>query len=560
MDPRVWGAGLGLVLVALLLFWPATGYEFVDVDDEDFVFGNRWVLQGLSLDGVQWAFTQEHASNWIPLTFLSLMADSSWWGTGPRGYHTVNVLLHALNAGLLFWVVRRFTGHTIGALVVAAAFSFHPLRVESVAWIAERKDVLSTAFWLGTLGAYARWVEAPRPGRYVVMAVVFALGLLSKAMLVTLPFVLLLLDVWPLRRSAPWRSRVLEKLPLFALSGAASVATFLAQRAGGAVSAVERVPMADRLANAVVAYVLYILKLFWPGDLAYLYLHPVHTAAGAWPTAAVGGSVAILAALSVLLFLAFRAGHRAPWIGWLWFLGTLVPVIGIVQVGAQSHADRYTYVPHIGLLWGLVFGVLHATRERSSWRPALAGLAAVAVLAGAVGTRSILSHWSDSESLFRQALRVDPDNFYALNGLGAVQARAGQVDSAVAPLRRAVEVRPTFAEARVNLGNVLMMTNSLTEAESHLRQAQRLDPESVEARVALGNVLAASGRASAAAAEYRGALQRDRGNWQAWMNLGLVQLSTGDRAGARDSLLQAQRLNPGHPRIGTLLRQLQSGG
>jgi tetratricopeptide (TPR) repeat protein len=516
--------GLVVFLATILIYWPTTGYDFVGVDDATFVSENPMVLDGLTKEGLRQAFTEFHASNWVPMTFVSLMVDTAVFGTGPRGYHFTNIFLHALNATLLFFLFSRMTGHRTAAAILALLFALHPMRVESVAWISERKDVLSTAFWLATTLAWVEWVRARRTRYYLLATALFAIGLGAKGMLVTLPFTLLLLDWWPLRRETGWGERVVEKLPLFALSAAGVIVTVLAQASGQAMTALDALEPADRIANAVVGYSQYLERLLWPTKLAYLYPHPsfVPPYTG-WSMNRITMAALLLTILSAGALVLLRRGHRHPLSGWLWFLGTLVPVIGILQVGVQSSADRYSYVPHIGLLWIIVATGVELVRARPSSRPAVLVVAGALIVCSAAFTMRELPRWRDSEALFGRALEVTQDNGVAMQALGTHYARNDQPSAALVLLEQAVAVQPRLAGARADLGIVLAAEGRPDEAIPQLRQALTLLPGHALARVALGNALATRGDLVDAAKQYRLALEFDDQQWEA--HFGLAQIA-----------------------------------
>lgn len=408
--------------------------------------GNPWVVQGITRAGIAWAMTAEVASNWHPLTLLSHLLDGQLYGLDPAGHHATSLLLHLANVLLLFEVLRRMTGGMTGAVgrsaVVAALFAVHPTHVESVAWIAERKDVLSALFWILAMGAWERYARRPSIGRYGLVALLMILGLMAKPMVVTLPFALLLLDVWPLDRlHLGWKRLAIEKLPLLALSAASSVITIRYQEAS--LARLDVVPWSLRAANAVVSYVAYLGKLFWPTHLAVFY--PISLAIPAWKV--LGASLLLIA----ITALAVWRARREPWLltGWLWFLGTLVPVIGLVQVGRQAMADRYTYIPSIGLFLAVVWTVAGLLKEH---RAVLAAAAGAVILALAAVTRVQIGYWADSATLFRHALAATDDgNYLAHIGLG--KALIGVKDCAGAEEQfRAVLARyPNMSEARAGL-------------------------------------------------------------------------------------------------------------
>ena len=429
-----------LIAVTLAAFWQVRDHEFVHYDDDKYVMENPHVPTGLTRESIKWAFTATHASNWHPLTWLSHMLDCQLYGLNPRGHHVSSLLFHAANTVLLFLVLRRMTGALWKSAFVAALFAIHPLHVESVAWVAERKDVLSTLFWMLTMLAYLRYVEKPTIQRYLPVLMLFALGLMAKPMLVTLPFVLLLMDYWPLGRLdnglSVTRDRlkrywglVREKLPLFALTAISCVVTFLVQRHGGAMPDLEWLPLDVRIANALVSYAKYIGKMLLPRHLAVLYPYP----SGTLPLWQLAGAVFLLMYVSVMVF---RSRQRYPYlaVGWAWYVGTLVPTIGIVQVGKQALADRYTYVPLIGLFIIIAWGVPDLVARWcvvSSWRRRrilLAVSATASILALMTCTWFQVGRWRDRISLYTHALRVTSNNATIHNNLGNALLAEGKID------------------------------------------------------------------------------------------------------------------------------------
>ncbi len=588
----------GLALLVLVLFWPALQGGFVNYDDPDYLTANRQVQAGLTWASVQWAFTTGHASNWHPVTWLSHLLDWQLFGERPAGHHFTSILLHALNAALVFLAFRALTGTLWRSFAVAALFALHPLRVESVAWLSERKDVLSTAFWLLAMLAYAAYVKsaqrdrADAPGRsflvnpyYLLTAFCLALGLMAKPMLVTLPCVLLLLDFWPLRRTrfltaneaeaseskatlGPSESGVasdlerrpparrepeqtsrragpeagvpllVEKLPLFALVIASSVITFLVQRAGGAVSPLSGLPLTARLANAVVSYARYLAKGLWPTDLAVLYPHPGH-----WPVAVVVGCGVLLAAFTVG---ALWLRRRQPWlaVGWFWYLGTLVPVIGIVQVGIQSMADRYTYVPMLGIALAVVWGAFELAARSQGWRAAGAVLTVLYAALCLVLTREQITFWRDSETLFRRTVAVTKNNYLAYNNLGFDFSSQGRLQEAREMYERSLAINPNYEEARNNLGYALAKLGRPAEAIPHYEAALRLKPTLAEAHNNLGNAFADLGRVDEAVARYRRALELNPEHADANNNLGIALAMQGQFDEAIQHLEKSLRLKP----------------
>ena len=532
----VWLVAALLVLVTIALYWPATGHDFVNYDDPSYVTANPHVQGGLSWEGVRWAFSNPVCCNWHPLTVLSHMLDCQVFGLKPWGHHLTNVLLHAFNAVLVFVLLQQMTGARWRSLLVAALFAVHPLRVESVAWVAERKDVLSGFFGLLALIFYARYacqrsivegrepkaLPLPAPGPwpaafdYVLGLFFLGLGLMSKPMLVTWPFVMLLLDYWPLGRLrlTTVRALVAEKLPFFLAAAVFSGVTFAVQKQGGAV--IGSASFTNRVANALVSYCRYLGKLFWPADLAVFYPRVNH-----WPVAAVAATALLLAVLSVAAT-ALRRSHSYVLVGWLWFLGTLAPVIGLVQVGGQSMADRYSYVPSIGILLMLVWG---AHELSCAWRYQCVGAMAITAATGLLCaglTRQQLRHWKDSETLFRHALGVTENNYLAHTSLGAALHTKGQIDEAFSHYQEAINLKPDYALAHNNLGTALARKGQADEAISQFQQALRLKPDCAEAYYNLGSTLAERGQTDKAISQFQEALRLKPDNADAHYNLAVV--------------------------------------
>ena len=510
-DTRGRWIALALGALTFLLFARAIGHGFVNYDDPDYVTANARVQGGLSWAGIRWALTAGEASNWHPLTWMSHQLDVSLFGLNPRGHHATSVLWHALNAALAFLALRRLTGAVWRSAFCAALFAWHPLRVESVAWVSERKDVLSGFFFFAVLWLYAGYVERLRSGRpgvaaYALTLVAFALGLMSKPMLVTLPCLLLLLDVWPLRRvaflekAAPnaWRGVLLEKLPFFALVAASAVVTYQVQKAGGSVTA--ELGLGDRLANAVVSVVRYLGKFLVPADLAVLYPHP-----GSWPARQVVAALVVIAALSAAVLWQFR---RRPWIavGWCWFLGTLVPVIGIVQVGLQAMADRYTYLTLLGVQVALIWNFAPAPGPavRRTW--ALVGV--VLLLACAGVTWRQLAVWRDSETLFTRAIEATEGNYVAHDNRGLHRYKAGRVEEALADYKASLALRPGYMNANNNLGHALNELGRPAAAVPLFRRALAAQPGNLEVRNNLANALSDLNQLDEAMALYDEVLAR----------------------------------------------------
>jgi tetratricopeptide (TPR) repeat protein len=518
----------------------------VSYDDPTYVTENPMVSRGLSLQGIGWAFGAGRASNWHPLTWISLMLDVSLFGLQPGALHVVNVLLHAANGVLLLLLLRRLTGALWPSAMVAGLFALHPMHIESVAWIAERKDVFSTLFGLLTILAYAAWTRQPTRGRYAAALVLFALGLMAKPMLVTWPFVLLLLDHWPLRRTAavPRRRLLLEKLPFLALSLGSSAITFLVQRAGGAVQDTTRYPLVSRLANAVVSLAEYAWKAVWPHPLAFFYPYPT--------------SVPVLKTALALAFLvlvtaaALRARRLLPQglVGWLFYLGTLVPVIGLVQVGNQRMADRYTYVPYIGLFVALVFCLAERFSATEQGRRGLlaAALATLSILA--VLTSQHVRVWKDSVPLYEHAIAAVPDNHPAHLNLGTVLYFQGRATEAVAHFREVVRILPQWGVGYHNLGAALIGTGPVDEAERNLAESVRLMPTRADYRVDYATALRKQGKNEDARSQLQEALRLNPADERARRALAQTQLDAGgdDETQVRQ-YQDAIRLDPNDPRL-----------
>jgi tetratricopeptide (TPR) repeat protein len=543
---------VGLALLTFAAYSGVTANGFVEGDDEAYVWGNPHVVAGLTGPSVRWALTSIEHDNWHPLTWISHMADVQMFGVDPGRHHATSLVLHVANVLILFFLLLRWTDRTWPAALAAGLFAIHPLHVESVAWIAERKDVLSTLFGLLTIGAWIRFLESRTIARYALVLAAFAAGLAAKPMLVTLPFALLLLDFWPLRRS--WSAGLVrEKLPLLAMAALSSVVTIVAQRRGGALQGLAATTPGDRIATAVTAYAGYLRHVVWPFSLAAFYRRPV----GGFVTAAVAGSALVLIVLTAI---AVRVVRRAPYVtfGWLWFLGTLVPVIGLVQVGDQAMADRYTYIPSIGLFVAAAWGVAAAARRLRAERVAI-GAAAALLVALAMLTHAQAATWSSGIALYSHALAVDPDDQVAHNNLGLALYRAGRKDEALAHYRRAVELRPTFAGAQNNLGAVLAERGQAAEAIEHYEAALRSQAPSAMTLDNLGLALAAVGRLPEAMERWREALRLDPAFADAHNNLGVALAREGRVDEAIAELEAALRSRPDHAGARANLEQLRAG-
>jgi Tfp pilus assembly protein PilF len=537
-------------------------HEFINYDDNVYITDNAQVQKGLTSNGIIWAFTTSHTGNWHPLTWISHMLDCELYGLNPRGHHLTNVLLHMANAILLFVVLRWMTGAIWRSGLVAALFALHPLHVESVAWAAERKDVLSTFFWLLTMVAYVHYVSRPGGKRYLLVLVTFFLGLMAKPMLVTLPFVLLLLDYWPLNRfkpravtgsvedqspgfqssgddKLPILKAVMEKTPLFLMSLFSCVVTVMAQQEAGAISTLEIVPFKLRIANGLVSFVAYMGKMIWPQDLAVFYPHPISDLQ-IWKPVAAG--LFLLIVSTVALWVAQRC--RYVLVGWLWYLGTLVPVIGLVQVGEQAMADRYTYVPLIGLFIVVVWGFADLVKGWRSRRWVVSVSAAVMVLALMAGSWLQVAHWKNSVKLFKHALDATSNNYVAHYNLGNALAPQGKLTGAVSHYNKALQINPNFAEAHNNLGNALALQGNLTGATSHYNKALQINPDHAQAHLNLAVGLDRQGKHQEAIQHYAEVLRISPHDAQSHNNLGVALAEQGRLKEAVAHFTEALRIDP----------------
>lgn len=551
-----------LITAVLLVYWQVGDHEFINYDDNVYITDNAQVQEGLTSKGIIWAFTTSHTGNWHPLTWMSHMLDCELYGLNPWGHHLTNVLIHLANTILLFLGLRWMTGAIWRSGLVAALFALHPLHVESVAWVAERKDVLSTFFWMLTMLAYVHYVNRPGGKRYLLVLVTFSLGLMAKPMLVTLPFVLLLLDYWPLNRFQPQAvtgsvadqplglrssgddkstilKAVMEKTPLFVLSVFSSGVTVMAQQQAGAISTLEIVPFQLRIANGLVSFVAYMGKMIWPQDLAVFYPHP-GSDLQIWKPVAAG--LFLLTVSTVALWVAQR--YRYVPVGWLWYLGTLVPVIGLVQVGEQAMADRYTYVPLIGLFIVVVWGFADLVKGWRSRRWLVSVLTAMLVSALMVGSWLQVAHWKNSTKLFKHALDVTTNNYVAHYTLGNTLALQGNVAGAIFHYNEALQINPNYAEAHNNLGNALALQGNLAGAISHYNKALQINPDHAEAHRNLAVGLDRQGKHQEAIQHYAEVLRISPHDAQSHNNLGAALAEQGRLEEAIAHFTEALRINP----------------
>ena len=572
-----------LAAVTVAVYCQVRGHEFVYYDDDAYVYENPYVRAGLTGIGLLWAFVTGHGGNWHPLTWLSHMLDCQLYGADSGAHHVTSLLFHVANTLLLFMVLRRMTGAVWRSAFVAALFALHPLHVESVAWVAERKDVLSTFFLLLTTIAYVRYAEKPRLRRYVPVVVLFALGLMAKPMVVTLPFVLLLLDYWPLGRVERGLSvagtklraygrLIREKLPLFVLATAFSIVTYLVQRQAGALESL-KLPFRVRVMNAMVSYVAYVGKMLWPERLSAIYPHPGDNI----PMWQVTGAVLLLLGVSAAVV---RSARRRPHlaVGWFWYLGTLVPVIGLVQVGYHAMADRYTYVPLVGVFIMVAWGVPELVAKWRHRRVGLAASALAALSALMIGTWFQVSYWRDSVTLFEHAISVtsgndaahthlgmvhlqqnrldeareqfaeavliNPEQYAGWSNLGVVMRTQGQLEESIVCFSEALRIKPDFAAAHNNLGMALSEQGKLDAAVEHYLQALEIEQDYVIAHCNLGRTLLATGKLEEAAGRFSEAAQLDPDCAEAYSGLGSVLLKQGMTDEAVEQLSEALSIDP----------------
>lgn len=603
---------LCLIAATLVAYWPLKNQEFINFDDDKYVTENHHVREGLTSEGIVWAFTDcSQAGLWIPVTWLSLMLDSQIYGQNASGYKLTNLLFHLANILLLFMLLNRMTGKLWNSAFVAALFALHPLHVESVAWVTERKDVLSTLFWMLTMWSYLYYVEFPSTKRYLMIVLPLTFGLMAKPMLVTLPFVLLLIDYWPLNRlqisgshsgdershhhwpvermrPASFLKLVMEKVPLIVLAAIASIITFLGQRAVGAVEHLSILPVGVRITNSLISYVIYIWEMLWPRSLGILYPFPLHTLL-LWQGAGAG---LILVTISILVL---RTHRRQPYLlaGWFWFLGTLLPVIGLVQVGVVARADRFTYIPSIGMFIIISWGIPSILSGWHHRKIALSLAAGVYLAAVAVACHIQVQLWQDTVTLFEHTLNITENNYVIHNNLGRVLLdegdvdkatghflealkinsgypdahnnlglalfRNGQIDMAVKQFTEAIRLNPGFAIARTNLGEAFAQQGRVQEANAQYSEATRLNPNYAAAQSNMGIALAQEGKTSEAADHFSEAIRLEPDNPDAYINLGLTMRDLGRTEEAAQAFLKALQLKPdyaeAHVNLGILLAQ-----
>ena len=547
-----------LIAATLAVYWQVGGFGFVVTDDPAYVLDNRHVLAGITPGSVAWAFRAIYQANWHPLTWVSLMADAQIGGADPAVYHQTNLGLHVLNTLLLFAFLRIATGFRWRSAAVAALFAIHPLHVESVAWVTERKDVLSTLFWLLTMLAYLWYTARRGVGRYMLVVALFALGLMAKPMLMTLPLTLLLLDVWPLRRTQQassaggrrglWWMLVREKIPLLGMAAASCAITFAAQILGGAVYSTRLLPMGVRAANALVAYVSYIVKMLCPLNLMALYAHPGRTLP-IWQVVGAGLVLALITAVAI------KSARSRPYVtvGWLWYMLTLIPVIGLVQIGTQAMADRYTYVPLVGLFvilaWGLpdLLAALNSSGEKQ-YRPSPAWFVlGGAILVGLMATTYFqVGYWRDSTSLAEHALAVDDSSYTSHYLRAGAYAQEGSYEEAVAEYRKSLAIAPDAGQVCFGLAQTLSRMGRLDESAKEFTRTLKLQPYCADIQYEAGSLLLKMGRLDRAITHFRYALSLGCDYPSAYIDMGCAYARKRDLDNARKCFVSALRLDPGN--------------
>jgi len=526
--------GLLLILAIIVVYRQVVNFDFIGFDDQKYVTENLHVQKGLTFEGIKWAFTTFHSANWHPLTLLSHMLDYNLYGLNPGGHHWTNVVFHIANTVILFFILLRMTGALWKSAIVAALFALHPLHVESVAWVSERKDVLSTFFCLMTIAAYYRYVKNSSTKNYLLIIICLSLGLMAKPMLVTLPFVLLLLDIWPLNRfkyknNSDFQSDntsgdgfrrkhwiILEKIPLFIPVLISCILTYFAQKSEGAVLTLGALTLKYRIANALVSYVNYVLKMFWPSNLTVYYPHPGNTV----PAWQMFGAALLIA---TACFCAIRAAKKYPYIavGLFWYLGTLVPVIGLVQVGEQAMADRYTYIPLIGLFIVVVWGVSDLLKKWYYQKLLVCVFVPIMLIALSWATFLQLRYWKNGITLFEHAIEIKKNNIMAHNNL-ATALGSTDIDRAVYHYKKVLRINPANGFALYNLGTILIQKKDYDGAVLNLTKLLKLNPRHIDARNNLANVLFIKSKPDEAISQYRKILEIDNDNADAHYNIAYV--------------------------------------
>jgi protein O-mannosyl-transferase len=547
-----------LILAIIIAYGQVRNFDFVGYDDQEYITGNSHVQKGLTVESIIWAFTSFHSANWHPLTWLSHMLDCELYGLNPMGHHWTNLTFHMVNTVLLFIVLELMTGAIWRSAFVAALFALHPLHVESVAWVSERKDVLSAFFGLLMIFSYYRYVKISSLKNYLLVIIFFSFGLMSKPMLVTFPFVLLLLDFWPLKRfhykndylfqserTTHYGSKeifglVLEKIPLFIPVVISCILTFWAQKSYSAVMALGALPLKTRVSNALVSYVNYVLKAAWPLKLAVFYPHPRNTL----PAWQIFGAAILIACAC---FFAIRAAKKYPYIviGLLWYLGTLVPVIGLIQVGEQAMADRYTYIPLIGIFIIVAWGVLDLFRKWHYRKIYLSVFAMIILSALTARTFCQVSHWKNGVTLFENAVKVTENNYKAHNNLATALGQI-DLDRAIYHYKEALRIHPKYVTALRNLGLALKNKGNYDEAVLYFTKALKIDPQKTDTRMDLANIFFLQAKPEKAISQYKEILKTDSENANAHYNLAYMLSDQKKIDQAEHHYKETLRLNPKH--------------
>ena len=556
---RIWICIL-LVIATFIAYMQVLKYGFItSFDDTEYLTSNWNIKAGLTKESIVWAFSTSYAANWHPLTWLSHMLDYELYGMEPFGHHLTSLIFHITNTLLLFGVPLKMTGALWRSGLVAILFALHPLNVESVAWVSERKNVLSTFFLLLTLWAYVKYVDKKNAGNYLLVVLFLALGLMSKPMLVTLPFVLLLLDFWPLKRFSEVRPTrlILEKVPLFVLLIGSCVATFIAQRSGGAMRSSEFSSLYFRIANALVSYFEYLRNMLWPSGLSVFYPHPGN-ALPIWKP------LACTIVLVVVTIWVVKGIRRAPYlaVGWFWYLGTLVPVIGIVQVGEQAMADRYTYVPLIGIFIAIAWSLPEQIKTRKEkLLPILSGIVISLLIAL---TWIQVSHWKNSITLFKHAINVTDTKYLGVATihafLGDAYHREGELGIAISEFKKSLDLDPSHLYSLNNLAATLAEQGNLKEGLGYAQKLSRLQPDYTPGLITMGNILEETGKLDQAQIYYEQVLERDSDSFENYLNLANILYSKGNLKGAIPHYKKVVTLNPNlleaHYNLGNIFGQL----
>ena len=551
-----------LVTITASVYWQVQHHDFVIFDDNEYITENPRIHDGLNTDSIIWAFTSFHSNNWHPLTWISHMLDVKYFGMNAGRHHLMNLFFHVANTLLIFLIFRKMTGSLWESAFVAALFAIHPMHVESVAWASERKDVLSTFFWMLTILSYIWYIQNITIKRYLPVFLFCLCGLLSKPMVVTLPFVLLLLDYWPLNRiqfniaennsqKIIFKNLIFEKIPLIALATVSSLITFFAQKAGGVVKSFDAFSITSRVSNAIISYVKYIFKMFYPIDLAFLYPHP-----GTYPIWEITGA-SLLLIIATILALKYTKKYPYVIVGWLWYIGTMVPVIGLVQVGRQSMADRYTYVPFIGLFIILSWGASDLFKKLKYRQIGIAVTAMSSLLFLSIITWNQIEKWKTSAAMLQHAIKVTSDNYIAHDLLGVDLYRKGQIDESIKEFKKAIQIKPEYKFSHFNMGVALFKKGKIETAIKEFEKAIIIQPAYFDAHINLGIALFQKGQINKAIDHYLQASKIKPDHMITHLNLGIILAQQGRTDEAIKHLLHAIRINPGfaeaYYRLGNIL-------